>query len=166
MLSLAQNHFWPICFASFEKLTHQHFGNLAEKIWKRPFTKREGYSGPRMTENEVLPCCEPYMLVCGAAGSSRLRAGVQVAGTMRLFESMFSWIRREDNEVLTIDYVLERAQDAVFRYGIRGLVIDPYNEMEHDRPNSRSETEYISQFLSKVRHPCMCLLCERTFELS
>ena len=73
-----------------------------------------------------------------------------MAGTMKVFEAMFSWIRGEDNVILTIDDVLERAQDAVYRYGIRGLVIDPYNEMEHNRPNGRSETEYISQLLSKV----------------
>lgn len=75
---------------------------------------------------------------------------MQVAGTLRVFESMFSWIRGEDNVILTIDDVLERAQDAVYRYGIRGLVIDPYNEMEHNRPKNLSETEYVSKFLSKV----------------
>ena len=66
MLSLAQNYYWPICFASFEKLTHQHFGNLAEKVWDKPFTRREGL--PKdvsvMTEKEVLPCCQAYVLVC------------------------------------------------------------------------------------------------------
>lgn len=55
VLSLAQNHFWPICFASFEKLTHQHFSTLAEKVWGKPFKRREGYSGPLMTEKEVCP---------------------------------------------------------------------------------------------------------------
>ena len=88
----------------------------------------------------VCPLC-----ACVATGVC-----VQVAGTMKVFEAMFSWIRGEDNVILTIDDVLERAQDAVYRYGIRGLVIDPYNEMEHNRPNGRSETEYISQLLSKV----------------
>lgn len=53
VLSLAQNYFWPICFASFEKLTHQHFSNLAEKVWGKPFTRREGNTSPLMTEKEV-----------------------------------------------------------------------------------------------------------------
>jgi twinkle protein len=79
---------------------------------------------------------------------------------MRVFESMFSWIRAEENVVMTIDDVLERAQDAVYRYGIRGLVIDPYNEMEHNRPKQMSETEYVSQLLSKVRRrSCHTLAC-------
>lgn len=36
------------------------------------------------------------------------------------------------------------------RYNIRGLVIDPYNELDHTRP-FESETEYVSQMLSKVK---------------
>ncbi len=37
------------------------------------------------------------------------------------------------------------------RYGIRGLVIDPYNELDHARPSYMQETEYVSSMLSKVR---------------
>lgn len=39
----------------------------------------------------------------------------------------------------------------IFRKGIKGLVIDPWNEMEHNRPSNMSETEYISESLSKIR---------------
>jgi twinkle protein len=35
--------------------------------------------------------------------------------------------------------------------GPKGLVIDPWNELEHWRPNHMSETEYVSQTLSEVR---------------
>ena len=37
------------------------------------------------------------------------------------------------------------------RYGIRGLVIDPYNELDHQRPAHMNETEYVSQMLTKVK---------------
>ncbi len=47
--------------------------------------------------------------------------------------------------------MLERARVAVARYGIRGLVIDPYNELEHRRPKNVTETEYVSLLLSKVK---------------
>jgi hypothetical protein len=33
----------------------------------------------------------------------------------------------------TIDWILEKARAAVLRHGVRGLVIDPYNEVEHHR---------------------------------
>jgi twinkle protein len=50
-----------------------------------------------------------------------------------------------------MDWLLEAARGAVMRYGVRGLVIDPYNELEHRRPASMSETEYVSQVLGKVK---------------
>ncbi|EFJ50968.1 hypothetical protein VOLCADRAFT_88130 [Volvox carteri f. nagariensis] len=48
----------------------------------------------------------------------------------------------------TIDWVLARATQAVYRYGIRGLVIDPYNELEQRR-GAQTETEYVSALLGK-----------------
>ena len=30
-------------------------------------------------------------------------------------------------------------------------MIDPYNELDHQRPSAMSETEYVSQMLTKVR---------------
>jgi twinkle protein len=50
-----------------------------------------------------------------------------------------------------VDWVLDVARAAVYRYGIRGLVIDPYNELDHQRPASMNETEYVSQMLTKVK---------------
>jgi len=51
----------------------------------------------------------------------------------------------------TIEKVLDLARQAVTRYGINGLVIDPWNELDHSRPIHLSETEYISGCLTKVR---------------
>jgi hypothetical protein len=90
---------------------------------------------------------------------------LQVAATLEVFQPMFCWIRGNEKSVLSIDYVLEKAQDAVYRYGIRGLVIDPYNEMEHNRPGNQTETEYVSRLLSKVSvtrsDACMPTLLQR-----
>ncbi|MBL7123234.1 MAG: bifunctional DNA primase/helicase, partial [Candidatus Marinimicrobia bacterium] len=52
---------------------------------------------------------------------------------------------------VNIDSILEIASALIYRYGIKGLVIDPYNELDHNRPAGITETEYVSQFLSKVR---------------
>jgi twinkle protein len=51
----------------------------------------------------------------------------------------------------TIDCILERARIEVFRRGINGLIIDPWNELEHSRPPALSETEYIGECLRKMR---------------
>ena len=62
-----------------------------------------------------------------------------------------SWLIRFDDEAPTIEAILEKARAAVMRHGIRGLVIDPYNEIEHRRPVNMTETEYVSQLLGKVK---------------
>lgn len=54
-------------------------------------------------------------------------------------------------EAPTIDCILDRARVEVSRRGINGLVIDPWNELEHSRPAGQSETEYISDSLRKMR---------------
>lgn len=50
-----------------------------------------------------------------------------------------------------IDVLLDLGRQLVARNGIRGLVIDPWNEVDHVRPKELSETEYISKCLTKIR---------------
>lgn len=54
-------------------------------------------------------------------------------------------------ETPTVDSVLELARVLVYRHGIKGLVVDPWNELDHSRPGNLSETEYISETLSRIR---------------
>lgn len=52
----------------------------------------------------------------------------------------------------TIECVLEKARELVRRFGMKGLIIDPYNELEHTtRKEGISETEYVSTFLTTLR---------------
>lgn len=37
------------------------------------------------------------------------------------------------------------------RYGIQGLIIDPYNELDHSRSGGMSETEHVSRLLTKIK---------------
>lgn len=52
---------------------------------------------------------------------------------------------------LTLDAILLKAKGMVQRYGIRGFLIDPWNEIDHSRPQDKSEVEYISESLTKIR---------------
>lgn len=54
-------------------------------------------------------------------------------------------------EAPTVAAVLDRARIAVSRQGITGLVVDPWNELEHSRPVGMSETEYIGHALATFR---------------
>ena len=61
----------------------------------------------------------------------------------------FKFVLPEDR---TLDSLLEKAKLLVVRYGMKGLIIDPYNEIIHtDRQEGISETEYVSEFLAKIR---------------
>jgi len=51
----------------------------------------------------------------------------------------------------SIDWLLERARAAVVRYGVRNVVFDPYNEIEASRPDNLTETEFVSQLISKCK---------------
>lgn len=62
----------------------------------------------------------------------------------------FSFIM-PDEDTLTVDSILKLARVLVYRRGIRGLVLDPWNEVDHSRQDNMSETEYISQSLTKIR---------------
>jgi twinkle protein len=72
-------------------------------------------------------------------------------------EGAIEWINdhffliRFDEEAPTIEAIPDKARAAVLRYGIRGLIIDPYNEIEHRRPANMTETEYVSQLLGRVK---------------
>lgn len=54
-------------------------------------------------------------------------------------------------ELPTVDALIERLKSIVKRRGVRGVVLDPWNEIDHSRLGGLSETEYISQSLSKLR---------------
>jgi twinkle protein len=54
-------------------------------------------------------------------------------------------------EYPTVDTLLDRARQLVVQRGIRGFIIDPWNEINPVRDGSISETDYISQALTKIR---------------
>lgn len=55
------------------------------------------------------------------------------------------------NEDMTLEWLLDRAADAVMRDGARVLLIDPWNEVEHARPRSETETQYANRALRMLR---------------
>lgn len=52
---------------------------------------------------------------------------------------------------IDVDFLLERAATAVFRDGMKMLLIDPWNELEHNRPMNLSLTEYVGKMIKKLK---------------
>lgn len=57
----------------------------------------------------------------------------------------------DDEGEFNLDWLIERAEDAVIRYGIRVLVIDPWNEVEHTQARGESLTEYTGRAIKKLK---------------
>ena len=123
ILNMAALHGWRFGICSFENQPSHHIRKFLEKHVGAPFFT----DGPRqrMSRDEI-------------------KSG------MDYLNRYFKFIRYNDwqKATPTIDSILAQASKLVRRFGIKGLVIDPYNEL--DRPMDR-ETEYISLMLAKVR---------------
>lgn len=67
-------------------------------------------------------------------------------------DKAFYFIQPErDDEMLTIDFILQKAKSLVYREGVKILVLDPWNEMDHVQENGQREDQYISTQLAKIR---------------
>ena len=72
------------------------------------------------------------------------------------FESAIGYLSHNFFDILPeegyrVDTILEKAETLVRRKGIRVFILDPYNCLEHQIPTGQSETQYISEFLEKLR---------------
>ncbi len=122
MINISRSNKWKFGIFSPENFPFErHISNLIEIYIGKPFQKK--YSG-HMDQHEMIK---------GRNWVSKY----------------FNFIMPKKEEY-DIDDILKLARAAIFRHGINGLVIDPWNEIEHNR-GQMSETDYISKALSKIR---------------
>ena len=124
LVNLARLHGWHFAvFSPENQPVEDHMARIIEKWAVEPFS-----DGPteRMSQQT-------------------LSQGIEWAS------EHFSWILPDDDAEWTVDTVLEKAKALCFRRGTRGLVIDPWNELEHSVPAGESETLYISGALKRIR---------------
>lgn len=123
MVNLAQRNEWKFAVASMENEPAKHLAKLSEMYMKKPFF--QGWPGC-MTIDEAKRAhkwCQDHFVFLDFASSKDLP---------------------------TLDSLLDRAYAAVIRFGIKGLVIDPYNCIEVQRSKDSNETEAVSNMLSRV----------------
>lgn len=133
LMNLASQGWRFAIFSPENQPTEIHVVKYLEKVNRRPFG-----AGPtvRMTKDEAL------------------EAATEIAEWFSFITPSFS------TERLSFDVaeVLKAAESDFLERGIwsksespKGLVIDPWNELEHFRPRDVSETEYIGQTLQMLR---------------
>lgn len=63
----------------------------------------------------------------------------------------FTFMVPSEDDDITLDWVLEKAHVAVVRHNAQIVVIDPWNEMDHYRPNGMSLTEYTGFAIKQLK---------------
>lgn len=130
---------WKFALCSMENKVREHARKLIEKHVKKPFFDvRYGESVERMSVEDFEE------------------------GKQWLSDTFFL-IRCENESLPNIDWVIDLAKAAVLRHGVNGLLIDPYNELDHQRPPSQTETEYVSQMLTKIKRFAQHYACHVWF---
>ena len=120
MMNLAQKESWKFAVCSFENPPSMHIAKMCERFTGRPF-----YKGPseRMSESDLEEAID-------------------------FINDHFVFLESQDGGMSTIDSIIERTKQAVMRLGIRGLIIDPYNFIEH--ASHESEHASINQMLTRI----------------
>lgn len=124
-VNMAKKHGWKFAIYSPEHSTTQHIRRLTEKIVRKPFD-----IGPteRMTATELT-------------------------GAMQFMENKFHFIEADD-QIPSIDWLLEKCRAACLRYGVNGVIVDPYNEIDASRGEGKREDEHIRDLISKCKSFC------------
>mgnify|MGYP003109220076 FL=1 len=124
VVNVAKNYGWKTCFCSFEKPPTLHSVQLAQVLVGKPFFEGQN---ERMNQEEK--------------------------------DFAESWINEhilfqdyQDGGMPTIESILEKGASAVMRYGVRILVIDPFNFIQTDHKGL--ETDMVSDMLTKVQLFC------------
>lgn len=73
----------------------------------------------------------------------------QTKAADRWIDDHYVWLQHPDQQP-TLEWVLDMAEVAVVRHGVRALQIDPWNRMEHQRQRGENETDYIGRALSAI----------------
>lgn len=122
--SIARKHNWKFSVCSFENPTSIHVTKLMEKFIGLSFNFRKDPSH-RMSEDEFKEA-------------------------IYLTDLYFSFLNIAQVDV-TIEGILSKLTEAVLKMGIKGVIIDPWNYIEHKIPPGYSETQYISEALTLIR---------------
>jgi len=68
---------------------------------------------------------------------------------MKILDDHVKFIGTQENSV-TLSEIMEQARLLNYRYGLNGLIVDPWNTLEHKFGDGENETLYVSRVLSEL----------------
>lgn len=123
MIKLAMIHDWKWAVFSAENQPEElHFAKLAEKYVGKSFHAFN-------TEYKMNP---------------------EELNNAKYFINDHFYFVNIDERNITLDGLLSKARELVLRKGINGFLLDPWNYIEHKIPFGYTETQYISEALTKI----------------
>lgn len=122
--SLSRLHDWKFAVASFENPPAIHVTKLMEKFIGLSFNFRKN---PLHRMNTS-----------------------QFDEAVYLTDKYFHFVNIQQADV-TIEGILSKLNEMVLRFGVKGVIIDPWNYIEHKVPPGQTETQYISEALTLIK---------------
>jgi replicative DNA helicase len=74
----------------------------------------------------------------------------ELTDAKRWLHEHFEFVLPHESE-RTVRGVLGCMESIIQKHDLNGIVIDPWNELDHSRPASQTETEFISESLTRIR---------------
>lgn len=134
--SISKHHEWPWGIFNFEEPAAIHTTKLMEKFSGKAFAFRSD-EGARMSNLEFDRAID-------------------------MVEKYFHFVKVDEIDV-TMEGIISKAVDLKKRFGIKGLIINPWNYLEHKRSAGQSESDYVSEVLTLLinflwKHGVHCFL--------
>jgi twinkle protein len=122
--SLSRYHDWSWAYWGMEETPQITTTKLAEKFTGKCFNLSRRHPEHRMTRSE-------FEYAIG------------------MIDKYYHFVDPNKTDI-TVDGILDKARELVERYGIRGMVISPWNCLEHKIPHGQTETLYVSEKLTQI----------------
>jgi len=69
----------------------------------------------------------------------------------RWIDQHFTFMVPSEDDDVSLDWVLDRMEAAVIQHGCKVVVIDPWNEMDHNKGQGESLTEYVGRAIKTLK---------------
>jgi len=105
-------------------------------------------------EMQLVPYVTNAIMSCYTGNNIKYAAGSTLSKASEFLEKHFTFIapnRANYNVDHDIEWLLNKMEAAVIREGVRMVLIDPFNEIEHRRNHDESQTEYIGRAIRKLK---------------
>ena len=112
--------------------------------WKLRLTGGE----PLVRKADILKLAEKHIGKPYNPGIHERMTKAEASKAVDWIQAHFHWLMPKQP---SLDEILSKAKALVFTRGIRILVIDPWNEVEHARPQGMTEAEYVAHGLMHLR---------------